>query len=139
MRLAGALLILALAGGTAAAARPAGAHWSVGHTRTSHPSAWNVRIHRGGHMTHGGWQLTSRFGQHRGQGRGRASRYAYGYGSEGYGWPSYGYGDDGIAVPTAREGFFADGDAWVRGHHVVYDYDRGYPYEFYRERPLRRR
>jgi hypothetical protein len=36
-----------------------------------------------------------------------------------------------------RGGFFADGEALPTRGGVVYDYDRGYPYDHYRDRPQR--
>jgi hypothetical protein len=53
-----------------------------------------------------------------------------GNGAVGYGW-GVPVAEDAPAV--ADGGFFADGEAFAtRAGHVLYDYDRGYPYERYR-------
>ncbi|HEY0314605.1 MAG TPA: hypothetical protein VGC56_19180 [Allosphingosinicella sp.] len=114
------LVLVAAALALPAAAPPArhagGAGWSSGQ----------VRVHRGTPTGTGRWH---HWPEKRHQGRG-------GWG--GYGYPGVVYAGDGYAddVPLPRPsgvGFFEDGDAWVQGHRVVYDYDRGYPYDHYRD------
>jgi hypothetical protein len=71
----------------------------------------------------------SRYG--RGAGYGSGYGYDYGYGALG-GWGG-GLYEDPEAFRDA--GFFAgSGDAHVVGGRVHYDYDRGYPYDWYRPR-----
>lgn len=69
--------------------------------------------------------------------RGRRDRRRHGgYGSAFFGGFYYG-GYDSLRAYDARDsGFFGDGDA-VRtaDGRVRYDYDRGYPYDFYRAQP----
>jgi hypothetical protein len=119
LRILGAL---ALAAATPAAARPVA--MGVHPTPRPHhpPGGRHVRIHRG------------RFaGAHRGHGDGR------GYDAQAYGWPTFGYGSDDDARPRPSDaGFFTDGETWMRGRQVVYEYDRGYPYEHYRRQRSRR-
>ncbi|HEX4737717.1 MAG TPA: hypothetical protein VH331_09155 [Allosphingosinicella sp.] len=51
------------------------------------------------------------------------------------GWYTYGYGGLVEDPESLRDqGFFADtGDAWQENGRAVYDYDRGYPYDWYRD------
>jgi hypothetical protein len=89
-------------------------------------AAWSpphVRIHRGAAPGMGPWH-------HR--------RDRLGDGA-GYGWPSFGYGYDAAPPSPSGAGFFEDGDIRMQGRRVVYDYDRGYPYEHYRYSRLPRR
>jgi hypothetical protein len=56
------------------------------------------------------------------------------FGGNFFGWGGFGYGglvDDPEALRD--EGFFADGDAWTEEGRAVYDYDRAYPYDWYRD------
>lgn len=74
-------------------------------------------------------------GRHRRPDAGRGHRRRNG--DEGA-WP---YWAGGVALEDypepGRGGFFADGEALPTRGGVVYDYDRGYPYDHYRDRPDR--
>jgi hypothetical protein len=117
IRIAAALTLLAAA--SAADARPAlrGPSAAPHNGRARVGAVMAVRVHRGVLPPQAGY--------------GHGGRHGYGN-DFGYGWPSYGYGYDGLAPRPS--GFFADGDTWMHGRRVVYEYDRGYPYEHYRER-----
>jgi hypothetical protein len=64
-----------------------------------------------------------------GNGSGRGRR-----GGFGAGWIGYAYGGLIEDPESLRDqGFFAEtGDAWAENGRAVYDYDRGYPYDWYR-------
>ncbi|HMC91623.1 MAG TPA: hypothetical protein VKI45_04095 [Allosphingosinicella sp.] len=83
------------------------------------PSIQQVRIHRGAQPQHGRWHHWPANGDRGGE---------RGWGSYGY---AAGYAGDTPPRPSGA-GFFEDGDSWMQGHRVVYDYDRGYPYDHYR-------
>ncbi|MFL6857025.1 MAG: hypothetical protein ACJ8EB_03850 [Allosphingosinicella sp.] len=87
-----------------------------------------------------------RFGAGAGPGHGRFrfmhGRHRHGDRRDDYGAAGYGAAGYAGGVPLAEDyptvadgGFFGDGGALAaRGGHVLYDYDRGYPYEYYRTR-----
>jgi len=114
-----AVLILLSAAPAAAAPAGGGARAAAPHRSGA---SWQVRVHRGMAAAPGQW--------HRNGGRRWRS------GSDGSVWPSFGYGGGAAGEPRPG-GFFADGDTWMRGRQVVYEYDRGYPYDHYRGRPRR--
>jgi hypothetical protein len=57
-----------------------------------------------------------------------------GRGTRDYGWAGFGYGGLLVDPDALRdEGFFAEtGDSWTENGRAVYDYDRSYPYDWYR-------
>ncbi|MFL6862675.1 MAG: hypothetical protein ACJ8DZ_06725 [Allosphingosinicella sp.] len=85
-----------------------------------------------------------RFGAGPGPGRFRFmhGRHRHGDRRDDYGAAGYGAAGYAGGVPLAEDyptvadgGFFGDGGALAaRGGHVLYDYDRGYPYEYYHTR-----
>lgn len=117
-----AVLAFALAPG-------AGANWAGPGTAAAAPGpiarggGFGVLVHRPG--SHGRWHHwpdRPDTGQDRPD---YGNSYGWGGGSSGYD-PAYGPPRPGSA------GFFTDGDTWMAGRRVVYEYDRGYPYEHYR-------
>jgi hypothetical protein len=73
-------------------------------------------------------------------GCGRPGRWGCGYGyAYGYGW--IGYGGGLIEDPEALrdQGYFADGASGMENGRAVYDYDRSYPYDWYRDPDAARR
>ena len=117
MKLAVVAAILVLPAAAPPAGHPSGAGWSVSQ----------VRVHRGTPTGTGRWHhWPDRAQQDRG-------------GWAGYGYASEGYGYDAPLPQPSGVGFFEDGDSWVQGHRVVYDYDRGYPYDYYRDPRARHR
>lgn len=86
------------------------------------------KIRRG--LANGGAQCTAQTRRCLGNGVGRHR----GDGLIG-GWVGYGYGGLIEDPESLRDqGFFAGtGDAWAENGRAVYDYDRGYPYDWYRD------
>jgi hypothetical protein len=120
---AGAAAILLA--GSAPAQRHAGAMTSENSGAALHRGGHGGRL-TGGGMGCGRLAAAACSGVQRGRGRG----------ARGFGWPGFGYGEL-IEDPDARDdGFFAQtGDSWTANGYAVYDYDRSYPYDWYRGSP----
>jgi hypothetical protein len=112
MRILPAVLVLLLAAAPPNARPGAGATFSA-HARSGRPA-----------FGHGSGHLSS-FWQNRTIDRGRRAGSPAGYGGWGYA-AGYGYS-------SSVGGFFTDGEVIPAGRGIIYDYDRGYPYDHYRE------
>ena len=105
---------------------PAAAHRTGVAASSGRPTGYNRigSVHRGGFVGPGHC-----FRQNR---RCFANRFRRGFG---FGLIGYDYGGLVVDPDSLRDqGFFADtGESWRENGRAVYDYDRGYPYDWYRD------